>query len=314
MSNGITTGSRVPININHREETRPIIVAGNRDSGISDTEPIKLVQAQPLATTHPGRGKYQLGKLVTVYRKNRLSAFGWIVLVMTGTGLTILSISLAGWQYWQFGISFGLAAAVQHSSFWLILSGLLLVAFTSLFIHKLRTSICFINLYENGVRYKTGFFRSGTFFYNQVKSLRMDPVREKFLGLTIRKRHTVWITRIDEKQIKFGSEFFQIDGFIHCLATRCYPYIKKRLDEQFNLDQWLDFGMVHVNRSLIRIKDKTISTSHIDSIVVIKGKLQILTKITRPGKTDETKELQIPTNDIENLDLLFDFIQVGITQ
>ncbi len=87
--------------------------------------------------------------------------------------------------------------------------------------------------------------------------------------------------------------------------------IAKKLESRLRDGSWLDFGEISINNATLRTAKLEIPLDDISKLTVDTGKLRILSQHDLENRKSVTRETQIPTHKILNLEILFQLTQAG---
>lgn len=246
----------------------------------------------------------KFGPKIATFRGRSIMLRTWILLVIPGCLLIFSSylygMLLAGDAYRNHGP----VLAYIRSRSWFISSTILLILLTAYLLYRLLLSAQRIEIFENGVRYRSLLFRRYAYNWSEVSGIASSAIRTTFFGKEIRTIPSGRIYLNNGKSIDLTNKFQNLPRLVQIVKSKIYPLIWPNLKSKFRSEGEAQFGPLTITREYLRIARLRIPLPSIESLGVDSGYL--LVKL----HDDPTK--YVPISNIPNLELLFKFVDWGI--
>ena len=248
--------------------------------------------------------KNQIGPIIAryQYRPLRRSEF----LVYSVLGLTAGGIPLIyGFDRYQYGYTkYGESAAIIWSRPWFLLSGLAILTFFLILVHRFRLSARYISIHKNGIYLSMSYPIS--YRWEQIGGIATSVTQPLFLGITNRPRYRAVLYPNIGNPIKITDSYLNLPELMSRIKSKLYPRIIPSLTNNFQNGQWVFFGPIAIQLKQISVRKRKYEWSHVRRLNVDSGDLVI--ELTNP------RNLQIPVSQIPNIEILLQIINTRVAE
>jgi hypothetical protein len=240
---------------------------------------------------------------IATFRGRSIDVRTWIFVILPGSFLTIIfylyGFFLAGNTYQQHGP----ALAYLRARSWIVIGTILLIGISTYFLYRLLISLQWIEIYKNGIRLRTSFFRQRTFHWSELSGITSSATKLTMFGKDLRTIPGGRIIPKSGSPIQLTNRFQDTPKLIKIVKSNIYPLVWPALKTTFRNGEMHQFGQISLCRDYLQISDDKIPWNAINRICVDSGFLVV------ELRGDSNKRVSIL--NISNLELLLKVIDWG---
>lgn len=244
-----------------------------------------------------------LGNQIAVYKRPPLS---WSIFFTTsclGVATVLIPLNIGLKTYTLGYTTHGPIAALFWSRPWYLLTILNLI-FYCLIVAIIRiNSRRRVILHQHGLLVKD--YSKHEIYWNEIFGIAHGYIQSFFLSYPILRRRIVSIHLMDGKNIKLDPNFLDLDILIKQIQSRVIPMIAPKIEKKFLEGNWLEFGIIRLDKSVISIFNQEIPWTEIKHMKVKSGFL-VIEMLIQPN-------IVVPIDKIPNLELVLRIAKAGAT-
>ncbi len=268
---------------------------------LEDTLPLR----PPESGEAPAPADPDFGPALAVYRGRPLSGRDLWLFFLPGLAGVGAPLAYGAWRAAYAYTHYGLTAAQAWSQPWYTLAGLALLCFMLLAVLRLHAGRPRAVIYRDGLQVEPALGRSRRYTWGALAGVSYDHAADRFLGLTLRRRHGAWLYPQVGERWRLPSGIVDLPGLVAGIQAQLYPRLAAALQTRFDAGEWVYFGALAVSRSGISPLAGAGLTpwQAVKSLSVRSGRLMV--------ELNDGGLHRCPVAAIPNLELLFELAQRG---
>jgi hypothetical protein len=256
-------------------------------------------KSDPRATNPP------FGAQLAIFRGRNIKSRTWILVFIPGIIAAIFSTIYGTILAKNAYLQYGPALAIMRAQPWYLLAAGLLIFLVPYFVFCLLVRLEKFVVYEEGFTIRNFFFHHQTYLWSEISGITATSNETTFLSKDLRTLPTGTIYLQSGKQIHLANRFQEIPDLIKFIKHKIYPLLWPPIKSNFRLGQEIHFGRINLDQRQISVSEQKISWSAIECIKISSGNLVV--------ELRDKFMVQVPIENIQNLELFFKIIDWGIS-
>jgi hypothetical protein len=167
-----------------------------------------------------------------------------------------------------------------------------------------------IKLFDDKLIISQRPFKFDTIPIRNIRGIATDSYQEHLFGIPIQNNFIIYLKLGQGQIIRIGRPFCSLQELATQLKIRVYPLITPFIQADYQLNKWVSFGTISMNKSTIQTGDLSIPVDKIAKIELDSGYLTLSYHQVDTVKNTTVRK-KIPTSKIYNLELFYQLIQSG---
>lgn len=256
---------------------------------------------------HIGRkiGYSSLGKLISTHMGIGIGSRTWIFIILPTSAAIIFALVFGTLIAWQNYLKHGPASALHIARPWYFAAIILVILLLLYSIYRLLCSLRRIYIFEEGIVYRNLLFFRRQYYWSEIKGITSSAQAITFYNRHIRTEPIGIIHPKSGRLIKLTKRFQNIPHLIQELKTMFYPQIWANVKSNYFSGRVINFGRISISNNQISISGIPLSWESIKRIKVESGDVLI--------ELHGRNQYRVPVSAVQNLELLFQLVNLGIS-
>lgn len=252
----------------------------------------------------PQADKHELGSIRESFSGKSINLRTWMIFIIPGfllvTSGCLYGLLLASEVFEQHGPMLALFRGLP----WILTFSFLFILLGCFIIYSLLRSAQRLEIYENGIRYRSIFLRQYEYLWSEISGISTSSTRTTIFDQELHTIPSAILYFYQGKPLNITNRYQKIPRIIATTKARIYPLIWPRLKSTFRIKGRVEFGKIIVSRDKLYLKKLAIPWETINQLNVDSGYLIV--------NYDENSSQLFPISDIQNVELFLKFVDWGI--